>query len=278
MSSRMLMQSRTARSPRCSWLFLQTVSGLVSVPEESCDLNPQRTCRLTTRLVPALEPVQQCNTVPKQTCQYKFSKPKVTKKPLMTKWCLDESLDEAEAQKNDENEINRASANILPSRPALDNFIEDGPNPDYESDIADIELNYFDNSEDELLEEEVEPISENFPSIASFLEYLDETDNEVEAETIRPEEKIETEETTITSTETVVEGQGTGQGTVLVAGRREERVLEPALTSSLQFLRVEDNLYDDILSPPQLDASREIIGPRMPDDERINQALFQTTF
>ena len=42
---------------------------LVDVPEEVCDLNPQKTCRFTTKLVPKLSPQHQCTTVPKETCQ-----------------------------------------------------------------------------------------------------------------------------------------------------------------------------------------------------------------
>ena len=34
------------------------VDTLVDVPEETCDLNPQKTCRLVTKLVPSLKPKQ----------------------------------------------------------------------------------------------------------------------------------------------------------------------------------------------------------------------------
>jgi len=67
---------------------------LVDVPEETCDLNPQKTCRLVTKLVPSLRPKQECTTVPQETCSLKFSQPQRLEKPLRTEWCLD---DEAEA-------------------------------------------------------------------------------------------------------------------------------------------------------------------------------------
>ena len=66
------------------------VDTLVDVPEETCDLNPQKTCRLVTKLVPSLRPKQECTTVPQETCTLKFTQPKRVEKPLQTEWCLDE--------------------------------------------------------------------------------------------------------------------------------------------------------------------------------------------
>jgi len=62
---------------------------LVDVPEEICDLNPQKTCRFVTKLVPKLKPEHQCTIVPKETCTLKFTQPQQVEKPLLTKWCLD---------------------------------------------------------------------------------------------------------------------------------------------------------------------------------------------
>lgn len=67
------------------------VTGLVDVPEEVCDLNPQKTCRFATKLVPSLSPKHECTIVPKETCHLKFSQPRVEKKPLKSEWCLDET-------------------------------------------------------------------------------------------------------------------------------------------------------------------------------------------
>jgi len=72
------------------------IDSLVDIPEEICDLNPQKTCRLVTRLVPSLKPKRECTIVPKETCNLKFSQPTVEKKPLRTEWCLDESSVETE--------------------------------------------------------------------------------------------------------------------------------------------------------------------------------------
>merc|ERR1719497_240832 len=62
---------------------------LVDVPEEVCDLNPQKTCRFVTNLVPKLSPKHECTIVPKETCNLKFTQPRQVPKPLQTRWCLD---------------------------------------------------------------------------------------------------------------------------------------------------------------------------------------------
>jgi len=67
----------------------KTVVSLLDVPEEVCDLNPVKTCRFTTKLVPHLSPTHQCTLVPKEVCVLKFNTPKPVSKPLLTKWCLD---------------------------------------------------------------------------------------------------------------------------------------------------------------------------------------------
>ena len=67
---------------------------MVSVPEEVCDLNPQKICRFTTKLVPKLTPQEECTLVPRETCHLTFSTPERGTKPQITKWCLDDSEEE----------------------------------------------------------------------------------------------------------------------------------------------------------------------------------------
>ena len=67
------------------------VTSVVDTPEGVCDLTPQKICKFVTKLVPSLEPIQECTSVPQETCQLKYFKPSVAKTPLITKWCLDES-------------------------------------------------------------------------------------------------------------------------------------------------------------------------------------------
>merc|ERR1719295_2353038 len=38
----------------------KTVTSLIDIPEEVCDLNPQKTCRFQTKLVPKLKPTHEC--------------------------------------------------------------------------------------------------------------------------------------------------------------------------------------------------------------------------
>merc|ERR1712037_853703 len=82
----------------------KTIASLVDVPEEICDLNPQKTCKFVTKLVPILSPQHECTMVPREVCTLKFTQPRQVPKPLMTKWCLDptppspgQSYDESEA-------------------------------------------------------------------------------------------------------------------------------------------------------------------------------------
>ena len=81
------------------------VTSLVDIPEEVCDLNPQKICKFQTRLVPKLKPEHECTIIPQEVCNLKFSNPEVVDQPLKTKWCQDptaptpgETYSEAKAQ------------------------------------------------------------------------------------------------------------------------------------------------------------------------------------
>merc|ERR1712037_952067 len=69
----------------------KVLTSLVDVPEEVCDLNPQKVCKFVTKLVPRLSPEHECTIVPTETCILKFTSPRPVDKPLLTKWCLDPS-------------------------------------------------------------------------------------------------------------------------------------------------------------------------------------------
>merc|ERR1712072_1252721 len=82
----------------------KVLTSLVDVPEEVCDLNPQKVCKFVTKLVPRLSPEHECTIVPKETCILKFTTPVQEEVPLQTRWCLDptpaapgESYDEENA-------------------------------------------------------------------------------------------------------------------------------------------------------------------------------------
>ena len=64
---------------------------MVDVPEEVCDLNPQKVCQYGTKLAPNLKPVHECTVIPQETCNLKFTPPRKEQKPLISEWCQDDS-------------------------------------------------------------------------------------------------------------------------------------------------------------------------------------------
>merc|ERR1712080_760905 len=104
-------ECRTVYESSCTTKYIEKQPGKFvgdtaceKLPVEICDLNPQKTCRYVTKLVPRLKPEHQCTIAPKETCTLKFTQPESVKVPLQTKWCLDEtpaapgeSYDEADA-------------------------------------------------------------------------------------------------------------------------------------------------------------------------------------
>merc|ERR1712079_925937 len=64
---------------------VQTVVG--DSPREQCSLEPQRTCKHVTKLVPKLTPTEECVDVPKEVCTRSRTNPRKVKKPVVKKWC-----------------------------------------------------------------------------------------------------------------------------------------------------------------------------------------------
>merc|ERR1711981_374235 len=64
---------------------VQTV--VQGAPKEQCPLEPQRTCKHVTKLVPKLEPTEECVDVPKEVCTRSRTNPRKVKKPVVKKWC-----------------------------------------------------------------------------------------------------------------------------------------------------------------------------------------------
>ena len=65
----------------------KTIATVTDVPEESCDLVPQKTCKGVYRLVPYLHPIQECKDIPRQVCSFGFKPAVAGEKPITTKWC-----------------------------------------------------------------------------------------------------------------------------------------------------------------------------------------------
>lgn len=70
---------------------VKEIDSLVDVPEEFCDLNPQKTCKLVTKLVPRLKARRECTQVPREFCTLELGPPQIISKPLRTEWCLESS-------------------------------------------------------------------------------------------------------------------------------------------------------------------------------------------
>ena len=60
---------------------------MVENPVETCEMEPIRTCKHVTKLVPKLVPVEECADVPKEICARSKTNPRKIKKPLIKKWC-----------------------------------------------------------------------------------------------------------------------------------------------------------------------------------------------
>lgn len=60
---------------------------IISNPVEECHMNPIKTCKMVTKLVPGLKPVQECVDVPKEVCATNRVNPHTVKRPSIMKWC-----------------------------------------------------------------------------------------------------------------------------------------------------------------------------------------------
>merc|ERR1712152_8430 len=67
--------------------FDKTQTVVQDAPKEQCSLEPQRTCKHVTKLVPKLTPTEECVDVPKKVCTRSRTNPRKVKKPVVKKWC-----------------------------------------------------------------------------------------------------------------------------------------------------------------------------------------------
>lgn len=65
----------------------KTLQSTVLRPEEVCDLQPTKQCKLVTNLVPHLEAKSVCKEIPKEVCHLKLDNPQFVKKPITMRWC-----------------------------------------------------------------------------------------------------------------------------------------------------------------------------------------------
>ena len=67
---------------------------LVDNPIEDCSMQPIRTCKHVTKLVPKLEPAKECVDVPKEVCSRSKIDPKKVLRPSIQKWCYTPATNE----------------------------------------------------------------------------------------------------------------------------------------------------------------------------------------
>jgi len=60
---------------------------ITEVPEETCNLEPQKSCKHVTKLVPLLKPAEECVDIPKEVCSRSRTNPRKVQKPVVKKWC-----------------------------------------------------------------------------------------------------------------------------------------------------------------------------------------------
>ena len=63
------------------------------VPEENCNLEPQKSCKHVTKLVPQLKPAEECVDIPKEVCNRSRTNPRKVQKPVVKKWCYVPTLE-----------------------------------------------------------------------------------------------------------------------------------------------------------------------------------------
>jgi len=67
--------------------FDRTETVVSEVPEETCNLEPQKECKHVTKLVPLLKPAEECVDIPKEVCSRSRTNPRKVQKPVVKKWC-----------------------------------------------------------------------------------------------------------------------------------------------------------------------------------------------
>merc|ERR1712198_109932 len=77
----------TTQVPGAEECFDRKETVIQEVPEETCNLEPQRICKHVTKLVPLLKPTEECVDIPKEVCSRSRTNPRKVQKPVVKKWC-----------------------------------------------------------------------------------------------------------------------------------------------------------------------------------------------
>ena len=76
---------------QCQVCENQVKAVIVSKPKEECDLEPQKSCRFITKMVPHLLPTEECVQVPQEVCGVSKIKPVKKQRPAIQLYCTDET-------------------------------------------------------------------------------------------------------------------------------------------------------------------------------------------
>jgi len=77
----------TTQVPGAEECFDRKETVIQEVPNETCNLEPQRECKHVTKLVPLLKPAEECVDIPKEVCSRSRTNPRKVQKPVVKKWC-----------------------------------------------------------------------------------------------------------------------------------------------------------------------------------------------
>jgi len=72
----------------------KTITTIHDTPRESCTLEPHKVCKAVTKLVPQLEPSEECLDIPKEVCARVRVEPVKVEKPTVKRWCYNSREDE----------------------------------------------------------------------------------------------------------------------------------------------------------------------------------------
>jgi len=77
----------TTQVPGAEECFDRKETVIQEVPNETCNLEPQKECKHVTKLVPLLKPREECVDIPKEVCSRSRTNPRKVQKPVVKKWC-----------------------------------------------------------------------------------------------------------------------------------------------------------------------------------------------
>ena len=62
------------------------------VPEEDCNFSPQKECYLGVELLPTLQALETCVSIPEEVCSMVRTNPKTVRTPVIRKTCTEEQV------------------------------------------------------------------------------------------------------------------------------------------------------------------------------------------